>query len=82
MASFVLHVVPLFFYNIYLSPFFIQNVRLFHSVGHSAGKSAAGLPMVMPACLRDMFVSNLHRRDLAVSYSAGSVRLSCSLQLG
>ena len=33
---------------------------------YSAGKSAAGLLMVMLACFRGMFVSNLHRRDLAV----------------
>ena len=51
-------------------------------MGYSAGKSAAGLLMVMLACLRGMFVSNLHRRDLAVRCSAGSVRLSCSLRLG
>ena len=36
----------------------------------------------MLACLRGMLVSNLHRRDLAVRYSARSVRLSCSLRLG
>ena len=45
--------------------FFIQNACLFNSVGYSAGKSLAGLLMVMLACLRGVFVSNLHRRDLA-----------------
>ena len=65
--------------SIYL---FNENVCLFNSVGHSAGKSAAGLLIVMLACLRGMLVSNLHRRDLAVRYSARSVRLSRSLRLG
>ena len=36
----------------------------------------AVLLTLMLACLHAMFAGNLHRRDLAVRYSAGSVRCS------
>ena len=43
-----------------------------------SGESAAVLLMLMLACLSGMLVRNLHKRDLAVSYSSGSLQLCCS----
>ena len=57
--------------------FFLQIVCVFNSVEFSAGKSAAGLLMVMLACLRGMLVSNLHIRDLAVTQGGVSCTALC-----
>ena len=78
-----LHVLLSFFYNIYLIPFlslfkmyFVQYCEVFS--GEECSWSAHG----HVGMFKRHVVSNLHRRDLAVRYAAGSVRLSCSLRLG